>query len=262
MVPQTAEFRADTVWNARVDLAAALRWASRLGFGEGVCNHFSVMPPGGGGHCLINPFGRHWAEMLPGDLLLLDDGGAVIDGSGEVEATAFHIHSRLHRHRPDAVAVLHTHMPHATALTMIDGGRLEPSHQSALRFYGAIAYDDHYNGLALDAGEGDRLAAAMGEARILFMANHGVIVTGPSVAEAFDALYYLERACQVHLLALSTGRPLRVIPEDVAKRTRAQFDQDARPYASAHFEALKRMLKAETPDFDDRSAAMESVKAV
>ena len=236
----------------RVDLAATLRWASRLGLGEGICNHFSVNLPGDEDRYLINPFGRHWQEMLPEDLLVVDQAGEVVEGSGKIEATAFHIHSRLHRHRPDAVVVMHTHMPFATALTMIEGGQLAPTHQSALRFFGTIAYDECYNGLALSSEEGDRLAEAMGQARILFMANHGVIVTGPSIAEAFDSLYYLERACQVHLLALSTGRPLRLIPEDVARRTHAEFRCDAQIYAAAHLEALKRLLALDAPCFGSR----------
>lgn len=234
---------------SRIDLAAALRWAWRLGFGEGICNHFSTLVPDGSGRFLINPFGRHWAEMRAGDPLLLDRSGRIVEGDGTVETTALRIHSALRQRRPDIVAVMHTHMPWATALTMVEGGRLEPAHQNALRFGDAIAYDDEFNGLALDEEEGRRISDALGDAQVLFLANHGVLVTGASVAEAFDRLYYVERAARTQVLALSTGRPLRLIPEPAARRTRAQFIAEEPAAAEAHFAALKRLLTAESPDF-------------
>jgi ribulose-5-phosphate 4-epimerase/fuculose-1-phosphate aldolase len=130
-------------------------------------------------------------------------------------------------------------MPHATALTMIDGGRLAMAHQNALRFHEAIAYDDDYNGLALDAAEGERIAQRMAQARVLFLANHGVIVTGPSVAWAFDDLYFLERACLLQVLAMSTGRPLKPIAPHVAARTARQMDGE-RQQSDLHLAALRR----------------------
>jgi ribulose-5-phosphate 4-epimerase/fuculose-1-phosphate aldolase len=241
----------DPVARARVDLAAALRWAAKLGLGEGICNHFSLAMPGSGDRYLINPFGVHWAEMRASGLLVVDRDGRLLEGEGEVETTAFHIHSRLHRARSDAVAVLHTHMPYATSLTLLDGGRLEPVHQNALRFWDAVAYDDSYNGLALDAGEGDRLAAALGSARIMFLANHGVIAVGTDLAEAFDDLYYLERAAELQVLAQSTGRKLRRVPAAIASRTAADFARDRAVYAHAHFAALKRLLDAEDAGYRD-----------
>jgi len=240
---------ADPIARARIDLAAALRWAAKLGFGEGICNHFSLALPGARDRYLINPFGVHWAEMRASQLLMLDRDGRIVEGRGEVEATAFHIHSRLHRAHEGAVAVLHTHMPHATALTLVEGGRLAMAHQNALRFWDAIAYDDAYNGLALGPDEGDRLAAALGQARILFLANHGVIAVGADLAQAFDDLYYLERAAELQILAQSTGRPLRLVDDAVARRTAADFARDRPAYGHAHFEAVKRLLDAEDPSY-------------
>jgi len=232
---------------SRIDLAAAFRLAARFGFHEGTCNHFSLALPDRDGHYLINPFGRHFAELGASDLVIVDADGKVVAGNGSVEATAFFIHSRLHRANAAAACVLHTHMPYATALTMIESGKLEPCHQNALRFFGRIAYDDQYNGLALDEAEGDRMVACLGEGRVLFLANHGVIVTGRNVAEAFDDLYYLERAAEAQILAMSTGRALRRIADAVALRTRADFERDKSLYATQHFEALKRMLDREEP---------------
>jgi ribulose-5-phosphate 4-epimerase/fuculose-1-phosphate aldolase len=154
----------------------------------------------------------------------------------------------MHVARPDLRGILHTHMPYATALTSIEGARLEPINQNALRFSGRMAYDDDYGGLALDAAEGDRLAAVLGDKRVMFMANHGVITTGRTVAAAFDDLYYLERACQNQVLAMSTGRPLKRVPAAEVERTRAEFDL-YEEQAALHFTALKRMLDREEPDY-------------
>ena len=222
---------------ARAELACALRAADEFGLGEGVCNHFSLALPDG--RILINPQGVHWREMQPDDLVLLDAEGRQIDGRHPVEPTAFFIHGAVHRRVPKAACVLHTHMPHATALTMIDGGRLVMAHQNALRFHEAIAYDDDYNGLALDVAEGERIAQRMGQARVLFLANHGVIVTGPSVAWAFDDLYFLERACMLQVLAMGTGRPLKPIAPHVAARTARQMDGE-RQQSDLHLAALRR----------------------
>jgi ribulose-5-phosphate 4-epimerase/fuculose-1-phosphate aldolase len=232
---------------ARVDLAAALLMAERLGLHEGVCNHFSTKVAGPDQRYLINPMGRHWAEMRASDLLAVDGAGHVVEGRGMVETTAFHIHAALHRTRPDAIAVLHTHMPYATALSLIDGDGLLPCYQNALRFQGAVAWDEAYGGLALDDHEGERMARAIGTKRILMLANHGVIVIGRSVAEAFDDLYYFERAAQVQILAMSTGRRLRLIDPEVAARTAEAFERDREAGATYHFEALKRLLDGEIP---------------
>jgi ribulose-5-phosphate 4-epimerase/fuculose-1-phosphate aldolase len=143
---------------------------------------------------------------------------------------------------------MHTHMPYATALTLLRDGRLEWVSQNSLRFYGRVGYDSEYRGLALDTEEGDRICAALREADIMFMANHGVLVCGDSVANAFDDLFYLERACMVQILAQSTGKPLREIPESIARATAAQFERE-RQQSRLHFEALKRSLDRRGPDW-------------
>src|SRR3982074_3515375 len=171
---------------ARVDLAAAFRLAVRMDLHEGVCNHFTLMLPDGK-RFLLNRYGLHWSEVTASNLLALDADGNVLEGEGEFEKTAFYIHSRIHLANPGAACVLHTHMPYATALTLIENGRLEMVEQNALRFHDYIAYDDTYNGLVVDHAEGDRLARVLGRKRVLFLANHGVIVVGPTVAEAFDS---------------------------------------------------------------------------
>lgn len=231
---------------ARADLAAALRWASRFGYGEGVCNHFSMEVPGQPGHFLINPQGLHWSEVTSADLVVVDAQGRKIAGRHSVEPTAFFIHGAIHRGKPAAKCVLHTHMPHATALTVIHGGRLEWVSQNSLKFYGRVAYDDAYNGLALDDAEGNRMCAQLAGADVIFLANHGVIVTGATMAAAFDDLYYLERACMLQVLAMGTGQALRVVPDTIASITARQMAQESQQ-AQLHFEALKRLLDRDEP---------------
>jgi ribulose-5-phosphate 4-epimerase/fuculose-1-phosphate aldolase len=238
--------------NMRVDLAAAFRLAARMDFHEGVCNHFSAMLPDGK-RFLLNRYGLHWSEVSASNLLVLDAKGRVQEGEGEIEKTAFTIHSRIHLAHPRAVCVLHTHMPYATALTLLEGGRLEMVEQNALRFHDDIAYDDTYNGLVVDDAEGDRLARVLGSKRVMFLANHGIIVAGASVAEAFDALYYLERACRLQVLARSmlanAGGKLRAVRPEVVRSACAMMRDDAAKYADAHFSALKRILDREEPDY-------------
>lgn len=231
---------------ARIDLAAALRWADRLGLGEGICNHFSVEIPGRPGYFLINPQGLHWSEVTPGDLVVVDAAGRVVEGRHRVEPTAFFIHGAMHRAKPSAKCVMHTHMPHATALTVLHDARLEWVSQNSLKFHGRVAYDDHYNGLALDEAEGNRMCAQAREADVLFLANHGVIVCGPTVAAAFDDLYYLERACMLQVLAMGTGKPLRMVSERVAGLTAQQMAEDSEQ-AGLHFAAIKRLLDRDQP---------------
>jgi len=233
---------------ARIDLAAAFRLAVRLDLHEGVCNHFSVMLADGQTF-LLNRYGLHWSEVSASNLLALDAGGRIIAGEGEYEKTAFWIHSRIHLAHRQAACVLHTHMPHATALTLLEDGRLEMIEQNALRFHDDIAYDDIYNGLVVDNAEGDRLARALGTKRVMFLANHGVIVVGPTVAEAFDSLYYLERACRLQLLARMMGGRRRAVRPEVVSAAYRMMRSDAPKYAGAHFTALKRILDREEPAY-------------
>lgn len=234
------------VAEARRDLAAIFRWSERLGLSEGICNHYSFMVDES--HFLINPFGLHWAEMQASRLLLVDSEGNVAEGNGTVEPTALFIHWRIHRCLPRAKCVLHTHMPYATALTCVDRGRLEMCSQNSLRFYRDVAYDDDYQGLALDSGEGDRMCRALGDKRALFLANHGVVLVGPSIAAAFDDLYYLERACQIQVLAQSTQRPLKIVDDAICRKTHEQMVQD-QSFADRHLAAIRRILDRESPEY-------------
>ncbi|HUI62905.1 MAG TPA: aldolase [Steroidobacteraceae bacterium] len=250
---KTALPLADAERQARIDLAACHRLAVRLGLQEGIDNHLTVLVPGQKERFFLAPFGLHWSEVRARDFLVLDFEGRTVSGQGLVEDTALFIHLPVHRYAPHARCALHTHMPYATALSMLENPRLEMAVQSALGFHDSISYDADYNGLAYDASEGERLARALGDKSVLVMRNHGVLVVGETVAEAFERLYFLERACQAQVLALSTGRPLRPIPESVVRATVEQmrtgtsvggFDR-----TELHFAALKRLLDRTEPDY-------------
>lgn len=233
----------------RIDLAACFRMAARLGLQEGICNHFSVLVPGRDDLFLVNPYGLAFEEITATSLLVCDFDGNVLDGEGTPEATAFFIHAQLHRNLPRAKVAFHTHMPNATALSMIEGDPLIWAGQTALKFYGRTAVDAAYNGLALDCSEGERIAKAMGNADIVFMKNHGVMVTGPTIGEVWDDLYYLERACEVQLKAMSSGRKLLPVDPEIARKTYEQMREGDPESGRLHLEGIKRILAKSDPGY-------------
>jgi len=239
--PDLLSFDSPQVLQLREDLALALRAAAHHGLAEGVCNHFSIELPDGSGRFLLNPRGLLWAEVRADDIVLVAAKGAVLAGRHPVEPTAMFIHAAIHRLCGQA-CVLHTHMPHATALTLTADRALDTRlSQTAMRFHGRVAVDAQYNGLALDAAEGERIARAMLGADVAFLGNHGVVVCAAQMAHAYDDLYYLERACQIELLARSTGRPLAPVEAALAAQVCAQTLGE-RLQSDLFFEALRRTL--------------------
>ncbi len=235
---------------ARIDLAATLRWAARLGYQVGVCNHFSLMAPGRDDLFLVNPEGVFWSEITASSLILCDLDGTIVEGEGTVEQTAFCLHAPIHRHKPDATAVLHTHAPYSTAICLLENGRLDPVELGGLQFYGRVAYDEGFTGAALATAEGDRVAEVMGDKPILMMRNHGPMVTGPTIASAFDRLYYLEEAAKRQVIAMSTGQKLQHAPPPIGEAMAGNAAlQDS--YAEKHLAAIKRVLDREAPDYAD-----------
>ena len=238
------------VWQARVDLAACFRAAAAAGLHEGICNHLSFMLPGRDDLFLVNPDGWGFSEITASRLLICDLHRNVVAGDGVPEDTAFYIHARLHARLPRARAAFHTHMPNATALCMVEGEPLIWAGQSALKFHGRTVLDANYNGLALDESEGDRIAVSAGDADIVFMKHHGVLVLGPSIAKAWDDLYYLERACEVQRLAQSTGRRVVAVAPHIAEATAAQMRHEGgRDSPALHLASIKRQLDRDSPEY-------------
>ncbi len=244
--------RSEAERQARIDLAACHRLAAHFGLNEGIDNHMTMLVPGRSERFYLAPFGLLWSEVRASDLLEVNFAGQLVAGQGLIEDTALYIHLSVHRLKPEARCVLHTHMPYATALGMLDDPTLLMAGQSALGFCDDIAYVD-YNGLALDYGEGERLARALGARSVALLRNHGVLVTAASAAEAFERLYFLERASQAQILAMSSGRKLNPLPESVVRATAAQFRSGDKVGDEArvdlHFSALKRLLDRLDADY-------------
>ena len=240
-----------TVRQLRIDLAAAFRWAARLGLHEGIANHFSVATSDDGTRFLLNPVGSHFSRIRASDLLHLDTQvAATYSGDNAPDPTAWHLHAELHKRLPQARCILHTHMPQTTALCCLQDFEFLMLDQNACRFYQRIAYDRHYSGMALDASEGARVAKLMGpDKSVLFMANHGVIVVAPTVAQALDELCYLEKAAALQVLALSTGRPLALIPDDMAALACAQWNDYPTRFSELHLDAVKGILDHSETDY-------------
>ena len=244
-------------WQARVDLAAAHRLAVTHGFSEGIFNHLTLSVPGKTDRYYQIPFGLHWSEVTASCFMEVGWDGKVLAGDGEVERSAYCIHAPIHRLVPQHAAVLHTHMPYASALARLEEPELLPIGQTEIGFLDKVAYDHEYTGVALNPNEGERLAGILGpDRKVLFMANHGVCVCGGSVAEAYDLLYYLERAAQVQLYAMWTGRKLREVKPSVVAHTLAQYQEVWPEYGNKkpcdhHFAALKRLLDRKEPDYAD-----------
>jgi ribulose-5-phosphate 4-epimerase/fuculose-1-phosphate aldolase len=249
--PLNPAARHDPVRDLRVHLAAALRMAVLHELEEGIDNHFTVQLPGSPGRYLGLPFGLHWSEARADDLIVFDDQGNTLEGDGVVELSAWCIHAPIHR-IAGAPVVLHTHQPWTVALNMLKDNRLLPASQSAVFVHHLIAYDDHYQGTADTPEEGERLAALMGDKPIVFMKNHGVLVTGKTIAQAYRRLYRLERVCRTQMLALSTGRELEVLAPDIIGRVLAPAELETHSPAERDrlfFEAMMRLVDRDLPGY-------------
>ena len=235
-------------YDQRVDLAASFRLCNRLNMNEGIANHFSLMLDGPKPTFLTNPRGMHFEEITASRLVEVDLDGQIVEGEGEIREVAFFIHGRVHQALPHARCILHAHPPYATALSLVHHEPEEFGHQAAILFHEQVAVDEDFGGYALDRAEGDRIAQALGKRSVLMMGNHGVTVVGPSVSVAFNQLYFFERMCMYQVLAMSTGRPVRRMPEEVIRRFAGPIDSPLLQ-VEEHFVAMKRLLDRKEPDY-------------
>ena len=235
----------------RIDLAAAIRLSYRNEWHEGVANHFSAAVSADGRKFLVNPRWVHWSRVKASDLVLWDaDDPSTMEREDAPDPSAWSIHSALHRNLPQARVALHIHPPHATALCGLKDPVIKPIDQVTARFYKRLAYDMAFGGIATAGEEGERIANAIGNHKSVMMQNHGVTTLGATVAEAWDALYHLERAAKTLLLAYSTGQELQVMPDELAEETAAEWET-YRDAEFAHFAEMKRILDREEPDYKD-----------
>jgi len=234
----------------RVDLAAAFRWFARLDMHESVANHLSLAVSADGSKFLINPRGRHFARICAGDLLLIDaNDSSTLHRADAPDPTAWYLHARLHARLPAARCVMHLHSKYATALACLKDPTLHPIDMNTMRFFGRVALDRQFSGMALSDAEGDRVARLLvGGASVLLMANHGVLVVGRSVAHAFDELYYFERAAETLLTCYAAGKELNIVSDEIAALTERQW-RDYGQLAIDHFENIKAILDLEEPAY-------------
>ena len=237
---------------ARVDLAAALRWSAKLNLHEGVANHFSLAINDSGSRFLMNPNQRHFSRIKASELIEIDvNDSEVLTGPNAPDITAWGLHGSIHRHCRHARCVMHVHSNYATVLAALADSRLPPIDQNAAMFYNRYVIDEAYGGLALE-DEGERCARLLHDPkkRVMIMGNHGLLVVGASVADTFNRLYYFERAAGTYIQALHTGRELRVLSDEVAEKTAQQLEaypeQDER-----HFAELKAILDDEGSDYQN-----------
>jgi ribulose-5-phosphate 4-epimerase/fuculose-1-phosphate aldolase len=233
----------------RTDLAACYRLVAHFRMTDLIYTHISARVPGRKAHFLINPYGLLFEEITASSLVTVTlDGTLVDDPSGlGINPAGFVIHSAIHRARHDVSCVIHTHTAAGLAVAAQKKG-LRPLTQHAMRFTGCLAYHD-YEGVALDLPEQRRLVRDLGPRNAMILRNHGLLTCGASVADAFDLMYYLERACQAQVAAMAGGAAL-VVPEPaVARKVARQFGRPGRTAPGNAWDALLRLLDRLDPSY-------------
>ena len=235
----------------RIDLACAFRWTARMGMHEAVANHLSLAVNKEGTKFLINPI-KHFSRIKASDLLLLDANAPpdINDPLGP-DPTAWGLHGAIHRNCPHAVCVLHAHPIYSTVLASLDDSNLPPIDQNAASFYNRYVIDENYGGLAFEE-EGERCAAMLNDPlkKVMIMGNHGVLVIGADVADAFNRFYYFERAAETYIKSLWTQKPLRILSDKIAEKTALELENYP-DLSMIFFDNLKTLLDEEEPSYRD-----------
>lgn len=201
-------------WEARQQLAACYRVFDMLGWSEMIYNHITVKLPEEDDAFLINPFGLHFSEVKASNLVKIDSSGNKLDDNPyPVNLAGFVQHAVFHKNLPDAHCIMHTHTTAGMAVSALEGG-LQPINFYACNFAGQIAYHD-FEGVTVRSEEGERLVRNLGDKRIMLLKNHGILVMGRTLPEAFIKHWSLQRACEIQLATLSMGQPVHVAQEVV-----------------------------------------------
>ncbi|MCY1281333.1 Methylthioribulose-1-phosphate dehydratase [compost metagenome] len=238
-------------WRARCELAALYRLIAHFRWTDHIDTHISARVPGEPGHFLINRYGVLFHEMRASDLVKVDYDGDLIDprfDRDSINRAGFNIHSAVHAARPDVACVIHTHTAAGIAVSAQEDGLL-PISQHALKFHRRLGYHD-YEGIALDPDERSRLVRDLGPHMAMILRNHGLLATGRCIAEAFNQIYFLERACQAQVQATAGGQPLRYPPEAVRERVALQEEEaNARGMHLLAWESALRLIAQGETDY-------------
>ncbi|SLN66412.1 class II aldolase/adducin family protein [Oceanibacterium hippocampi] len=237
----------DLEWDLRLDLAAAYRLIALHGMDDAIFTHISVRVPAEEPTFLINPYGRMFEEITASSLVKINVRGELIDDDGaKVNPAGFDIHSAIHMGCPDAHCVVHTHTTAGMAVAALKEGLL-PLNQMALHFHERIA-SYSFDTIHFNDHEKKRLIETIGDAKALIMENHGLLTCGHTIASAFHRMFYLEKACQVQVAALSMGRPIVVPSAKACADGAALFERlDQQPVSM--WQAFRRKLDREQPDY-------------
>ena len=238
-------------WQMRVDLAACYRLADMFGFSDIIWNHITAKVPNTK-NFLINRFGLRHDEISASNLITLDIEGNVVDpgsasSENDVNVTGYVIHSAIHAARPDLHCVMHSHSEHGLAVSALKSG-LIPMVQDAMPFYKQVAYHD-YEGMSTDTAERQRLAASLGDKKVMILRNHGLLTCGATVGEAFILMYYLERSCRAQMQVLASGQEYTVPSTEVCEAAAGQYDTF--PHGKYEWPALLRMLDQQQSGYKD-----------
>lgn len=246
--PQTRGLVSESEWQQRVDLAAAFRLAHYYRMTDQIYTHLTAKVPGTQ-HFLINPYGVLFDEVTASCLVKVDlDGEVVLDPSGiGINPAGFLIHSCVHRARPELACVLHTHSAAGLGVAAQKRGLLNLT-QHAMRFHRRLGYHD-YEGVALDFSEQARLVRDLGPHKAMILRNHGVLTGGETVRDAFERLYYLERACDAQLRAQAGGAELIECADEVAEKVAVTLDRPGRTAYDTDWPALRRLLDRIDPSY-------------
>lgn len=229
-------------WQTRVDLAACYRLVAHFGMSDLIYNHITARIPGTD-LLLINPYGLMYEEITASSLVTIDLDGQIVrnaDPQYGINAAGYVIHSAVHAHRPDVHCVIHTHTRAGMAVSAMKCGLL-PLSQTSMRFY-RIAYHD-YESVALELDERERLVRDLGSHNAMILRNHGLLAAGPSIAQAFNTLYWLEMACKVQVDVMNSGQDIQLPPEHVLEKTWHLYQpQVRRPFGEMEWPAMLRLL--------------------
>ncbi|MDH0681333.1 MULTISPECIES: class II aldolase/adducin family protein [Achromobacter] len=236
-------------WDTRVQLAACYRLVAHFGMSDLIYNHITARIPDTDDHLLINPYGMMYDEITASSLVKIDLAGNILDqpsGYG-INAAGYVIHSAVHGARHDVACVIHTHTRAGMAVSALKCGLL-PLTQTAMRF-ARIPYHD-YESVAIDLDERKRLVADLGSSDAMILRNHGLLAAGPSIAQAFNTLYWLEMACKAQVDALSSGRELCLPPPEVIEKTWLLYQPGTRrPFGELEWPAMLRLMDRKDPGY-------------